>query len=48
MGVMFWVIFYLFVLDLLGFGGGRVVRWGRGEKVWNWVFCCGSWGCEFR
>ena len=36
-GVVFWVIFYLFVLDLLGFEWGRVVRWGRGEKVWNWV-----------
>ena len=30
------MIFSLFVLDLLGFGWGRVVRQGRGEVVWNW------------
>ena len=27
------MIFCLFVLNLLGFGRGRVVRWGRGESV---------------
>ena len=26
MGVVFWVIFYLFVLDLLGFEWSRVIK----------------------
>ena len=26
------MIFSLFVLDLLGFVQGRVVRWGRGDR----------------
>ena len=31
--VMFWVIFCLFVLNLLGFGWSRVVRQGRRDSV---------------
>ena len=48
MGVVFWVTFYLFVLDLLGFGWvGMVSERGCGDSL----FCCGSWGDfegEFR
>ena len=36
------MIFCLFVLDLLGFEWDRVVRWGRGEMMWDWgVFVVG-------
>ena len=39
--VVFWVIFSLFVLDLLGFG------WGRGVRLVEYrdgLFCCGVLG----
>ena len=48
MSLVFWVIFCLFVLDLLGFVQGRVVRWDRGEKVWRWGVLLWFLGCEFR
>ena len=36
MRVGFKVIFCLCVLDLLGFGRSRVVRYGRLGRVWRW------------
>ena len=39
--VVFWVIFSLFVLDLLGFG------WGSGVRLVEYrdgLFCCGVLG----
>ena len=38
------MIFCLFVLNLLGFGRGRVVRWGGDVECGVSLFYCGSWG----
>ena len=42
MSVVFDVIFCLFVLELLGFEWGRVVRGGGGEMGGSGLVCCDS------